>query len=135
LSLSKPVSKDHADPSIRHFALRQAQGFNDYSGQAVEERGVIVQSWPLYTTILWAHWVIYLGGPIVLFWAGWPILGGLVMLAATVMPVAGQIWFTDSEAPGLGFLMILEVPPAILVLLIGVGLSTTKLVRKLRTRR
>ena len=93
---------------------------------------MITLSWPLYYAMLYAHWVLFLVAPIALFRLGWFATGGLVMLIATLMPIAGQTWFTDSDAPGLGLLLMVELPIAALVLLAGIGMSVARLVRRWR---
>mgnify|MGYP000747650313 CR=1 FL=1 len=79
----------------------------------------IIESWPLFQAMFWSHWLFYVGGPIVLFRSGHPVAGGIVMLIASIMPLAGQAWFTNSDAVGLGFLLMLEFPIAALVFAIG----------------
>jgi hypothetical protein len=69
--------------------------------------------------------------PILLFRAGWPIAGGLAMIVASLMPLAGQIWFTDSDAPGLGLLLMLEFPPGCIVTIVGIGMTITRLIKRL----
>ena len=79
-----------------------------------------------------SHLVIYILVPILLFQAGWPIAGGVAMIVASFMPLAAQVWFTDSEAPGLGLLLMLELPPACIVTLVGIGITITRLIKRLR---
>ncbi|HEX7819347.1 MAG TPA: hypothetical protein VF463_01870 [Sphingobium sp.] len=87
---------------------------------------VIVESWSLYNLILVAHLVLYIGAPIWLFKQGWPILGGVVMVGSTILPIAGQTWFTDSESPAFGLLIMVELPFALIVLLVGTGISLAR---------
>lgn len=89
-------------------------------------------SWPMYYAMLYGHWVIFIFAPVALFKAGWPVTGGLVMLLSTLMPIAGQVWFTDSDAPGLVFLLILELPMAAMVLLAGIAMQLTALLNRRR---
>jgi hypothetical protein len=98
-----------------------------------QEAGMIVENYALCDALLFLHSVLLIGGPIVLFRRGWPIAGGLVSLAATILPIAGQTWFTDSESPGLGLLFMVEVPCAFAILVAGVCLTTARLIRRLRT--
>lgn len=84
---------------------------------------MIVASWPLFYAMLYSHWVILVFAPILLFRAGWYVTGGIIMLLSTLMPLAGQVWFTDSDAPGLAFLLMIEAPAAILVLLAGIAMK------------
>jgi hypothetical protein len=93
---------------------------------------MITESWAIYNIILLFHWVIYIFAPMLLFWAGWPIAGGLAMIIASFMPLLGQVWFTDSDAPGLGILLMLEFPPACIVTLVGIGISIARLIERLR---
>ena len=96
---------------------------------------MIAVSWPMYYAMLYAHWVIFIFAPIALFRAGWPVTGGLIMALSTLMPIAGQVWFTDSDAPGLVFLLMMEVPIAALALLAGIAMKVTPLVDRRRNPR
>ena len=49
----------------------------------------------------------------------WPIRAGLAMALVSFFPLLWQAWFTDSEAPGFAFLLMLMLPPALLVMVIG----------------
>ena len=89
-------------------------------------------SWPMYYAMLYAHWAIFIVAPIAMFRAGWPVTGGLIMLLSTLMPIAGQVWFTDSDAPGLAFLLMMEVPIAALVLVAGIAVKVTALIGRRR---
>ncbi len=94
---------------------------------------MIFESYPLFYAVFLLHYVLLIGAPVLLFRSGWPVTGGLISLASTVLPIAGQTWFTDSDMPGCGLLLMVEAPLAFLVLLIGVGLSATKLVQRRRS--
>ena len=96
---------------------------------------MIVMNQPLFWAMLFAHWAIFIFAPIVLFRAGWPVSGGVIMLLSTLMPIAGQVWFTDSDAPGLGLLLMVEVLIAGFVLLAGITMSVTAIVRGRRSAR
>ena len=89
----------------------------------------MVASWPLFYAMLCLHWVIFVFAPILLFRAGWHVMGGVIMLLSTLMPLAGQVWFTDSDAPGLAFLLMIEAPAGMLVLLAGVAVKVAAFVR------
>ena len=93
---------------------------------------MIAVSWPIFYAILYAHWAIFIVAPIALFRAGWPVSGGLIMLLSTLMPIAGQVWFTNSDAPGLVFLLMIEVTVGMLVLLAGVAVKVVAFVREQR---
>lgn len=96
------------------------------------EVGMLVNSPALYFAILLLHFVAYLTAPVVLFRRGWPIAAGVAMLVSALLPIAGQVWFTDSDAPGLAFLLMLEAPPALLVLAVGIGITATRTIKRLR---
>ena len=96
---------------------------------------MIAVSWPIFYAILYAHWAIFIVAPIALFRAGWPVSGGLFMLLSTLMPIAGQVWFTDSDAPGLAFLLMIELPIAALVLLAAIAMQVTALLNRRRNPR
>lgn len=89
---------------------------------------VIADSWALYNITLLMHVLLYFGGPVLLFRSGWPVAGGVVMLASTILPLAAQTWFTDSDVPGFAFLLMVEVPLALLALIAGCILSIVRLV-------
>lgn len=89
---------------------------------------VIMESWTLYYLTLFVHMTLYIVAPVWLFRQGWPITGGLIMVASTILPIGGQTWFTDSESPAFGLLIIVELPLAVIVLLIGVLLTISRLV-------
>jgi hypothetical protein len=93
---------------------------------------VIMESWPLYNLMLVDHLVLYMAAPIWLFKRGWSIIGGLVMVSSTILPIAGQTWFTDSDSPAFGLLIMLELPFAAIVLLVGIGISVARWVAKWR---
>jgi hypothetical protein len=76
-------------------------------------------SWPLYYTMLVGHFVLFFVAPIVLFRFRCPIIGGVIMLASTMMPIAGQALFTDSDSAGLAFLLLFEFPVACIVFVAG----------------
>jgi hypothetical protein len=80
--------------------------------------------------MLISHWVVFLCAPIVLFRAGWPITGGIVMLTSTLMPIIGQILFTDSDAPGLLFLLMMEVPIAGFALVVAFAMKLSRYLQK-----
>ncbi len=84
-------------------------------------------SWPLYYTMLIGHWVLFFLAPILLFKARHPIIGGAVMLASTMMPIAGQDLFTDSDSPGLAFLLFFEFPVACVVFIVGLMIGLPRL--------
>ena len=92
----------------------------------------MVASWPLFYAMLCLHWVIFVFAPILLFRAGWHVMGGVIKLLSTLMPLAGQVWFTNSDAPGLVFLLMIEVPVGMLVLLAGVAVKVVAFVREQR---
>jgi hypothetical protein len=96
---------------------------------------MVAVSWPLYYAMLYAHWVLFAFAPIVLFRAGWHVTGGVIMLLSTLMPIAGQVWFTDSDAPGLAFLLMIEAPIAGLVLQVGIAMKVTAVVNGRRSPR
>jgi len=87
---------------------------------------VIMDSSALYYLTVLTHFGLYIIAPIWLFVRGWPIVGGVVMLASTILPIAGQIWFTNSEMPGFGLLLVVEFPLALMVLLIGVVVTLSR---------
>ena len=93
---------------------------------------MLAASWPMYYAMLYAHWAIFIVAPIALFRAGWPVTGGLIMLLSTLMPIAGQVWFTNSDAPGLVFLLMMEVPIAAVVLVVGIAMKVTALISRRR---
>lgn len=93
---------------------------------------IILESWALYNLTLLVHFLLYVAAPIILFKRGWPIAGGLVMVASTVLPIGGQTWFTDSDFPGFGLLLMMELPLATLVLLTGSVVSASRLLRERR---
>ena len=80
--------------------------------------------------MLYSHWAIFIVSPIVLFKVGWPITGGVVMLLSTLMPIVGQVWFTDSDAPGLVFLLMIEAPIAAFVLFVAIAMKVSRLIQK-----
>lgn len=86
----------------------------------------MIQSWPLYEAMLYSHWVVYFVGLILMFKYGHPIAGGFIMLLAALMPLTGQAWFTDSEAPGLAFLLFIEGPPAAIVFIVGLAIGLSR---------
>ena len=94
----------------------------------------IIESRALYEAMLYGHWIVFVLGPVILFKCGHPIAGGVVMLLATMMPLAGQAWFTDSDAYGLAFLLFLEAPIALLVLLVGLAIGLPRIYRRLMWR-
>lgn len=94
---------------------------------------MIASSWPMYYAMLYGHWAMFIFAPVALFKAGWPVTGGLVMLLSTLMPIAGQVWFTDSDAPGLLLLLIIELPMAAMVLLAGTAMQLSALLRRRST--
>ena len=96
---------------------------------------MLAASWPMYYAMLYAHWAIFIVAPIALFRAGWPVTGGLIMLLSTLMPIAGQVWFTDSDAPGFAFLLMMEVPIAALVLVAGIGMKVSAFMGRQRSPR
>lgn len=96
---------------------------------------VIVESWTLYNLTLLVHFVLYLAAPILLFKRGWPVAGGLVMVASTILPISGQTWFTDSDSPAFGFLLMVELPLAVLVLLTGLAMSASRFLKWWRLSR
>ena len=96
---------------------------------------MITLSWPLFYAMFFSHWVIFIAAPIVLFKVRWPIAGGTLMLLSTFMPITGQIWFTDSDSPGLGLLLMLELPIAAAVFLAGVVTTLTRFFRRRWTER
>lgn len=96
---------------------------------------VIVESWALYNLTLLVHLFLYLAAPTLLFKRGWPIVGGLVMVASTILPIGGQTWFTESDSPGFGLLLMVELPLAVLVLLIGVAISASRSLKEWRLPR
>ena len=83
----------------------------------------ITESWTLFYVTLASHFLLFFGAPVVLFKLRWPVAGGLAMLLSTLLPIAGQTWFTDSDAPGLAFLLMLEFPLAVLILAVGICVS------------
>jgi hypothetical protein len=93
---------------------------------------VIIESWPLYNLTLVAHLVMYMAAPVWLFKRGWPITGGVVMAVSTILPIAGQTWFTDSESPAFGLLIMVELPFALLVVLVGIAISIARWVGEWR---
>ena len=52
---------------------------------------------------------------IVFIASGWPIRAGVAMIIASFLPQIWQAWFTNSAAPGFGFLLMLTLPLALLV--------------------
>lgn len=91
---------------------------------------VIGESWALYNLTLITHLILYIAAPLFLFKRGWPIAGGLVMVASTILPIGGQTWFTDSESPAFGLLLMVELPLALVVLLIGVAVTSSRVMKK-----
>ncbi len=87
---------------------------------------MIYESTTLYLLTLLAHFALFLIVPVILFRNGWPVFAGIVMMASTLLPLAGQTWFTDSEMPGLAFLLMFEAPIALLVFVAGVAVSITR---------
>jgi hypothetical protein len=88
----------------------------------------------MFDAMIIAHSVIFIFAPILLFRAGWPLSGGVIMALSTLMPIAGQVWFTDSDSPGLGFLLLMELPIAGLVLLAGLVIRVTTLMSWIHRR-
>ena len=74
-------------------------------------------------------WLLYIIVPLLIAMRRRIVTAGLVMLAITFLPMAWQIIFTHSDAPGFMFLLIAMLPVSLL--LIGVGLIL-KLVRLAR---
>ncbi|MDQ3520085.1 MAG: hypothetical protein M3466_16995 [Gemmatimonadota bacterium] len=62
---------------------------------------------------------IYLIGGIWLLIKGRPIRAGLVMTLASLIPLAWQLNFTESDAKGFGLLLLLMLPPASGIILAG----------------
>ena len=87
---------------------------------------MIYESTNLYLLTLLGHFALFLMVPVILFRSGWPVLAGIVMMASTLLPIAGQTWFTDSEMPGLAFLLMFEAPISLLVFVAGVVVSITR---------
>lgn len=70
--------------------------------------------------IFWVAVILYFLGPAwVVSRDGGAIKAGLVMFAAAILPIMRQVWFTDSNAPGFIFPLMLMVPPAVIVMLGG----------------
>lgn len=63
--------------------------------------------------------VLYFLAGGVLLLRGWLIRAGLAMVAASLIPLTWQVTFTDSDAPGFGFLLMLMLPPALGLTLAG----------------
>ena len=63
--------------------------------------------------------VLYLTLPVALLIRGWIIRGGLVMAFAALIPLLWQGFFTDSDAPGFGVLLILTAPLPIIIIAVG----------------
>lgn len=91
---------------------------------------MIVNSMALFYAIFLLHFFLLVGGPILLFRRGRFITGGVVALASTPLPILGQTWFTDSDSPALGALLMVEVPLAAIVLIVGITFSVTRLIRR-----
>jgi hypothetical protein len=66
--------------------------------------------------------VLYLIVPVVVCIRGRIITGGLAMLVISAMPMIWQsIDAPDSEAPGSGMLMVMLMPLALIVILVGIA--------------
>jgi len=94
---------------------------------------MVIQSQALLIAVFLLHLLIYIGAPLLLFILRRPILGGLLMLLSLPLPILGQVWFSDSDSPAFGVLLILELPIAILVLMAGIIVSATRWIRRRRT--
>ena len=92
---------------------------------------MIYESTNLYLLVLLAHFALFLIVPVILFRKGRPVLASIVMMASTLLPIAGQACFTDSDMPGSGFLLLVEAPIALLVFIAGVAVSITQLCSRL----
>jgi hypothetical protein len=88
---------------------------------------MIADSPPLFLATFFLHFLLFVGAPMVLFRRGWPISGALISLASTLLPIGCQTWFTDSDSPGLSFLLMLELPIALLILVAAVVMASLKI--------
>jgi hypothetical protein len=76
--------------------------------------------------MFWGHFVLYIAGPIWAFSRGRYVLAGLAMLLASLMPIAGQVWFTDSDSPALGLLLLFEAPLAFVAIALGLAFHISR---------
>jgi hypothetical protein len=59
--------------------------------------------------------VLYLAAGPYLIFRGRIFTGSLVMALAAILPVAAEVWFTDSEMPGPALLAIVLLPIPVLI--------------------
>jgi len=50
---------------------------------------------------------------------GWVVRAGLATGAVSLLPLFWQFTFTDSDAPGFVFLLMLTLPPALILIVVG----------------
>lgn len=75
---------------------------------------------------------IYLIGGIWLLAKGRPVRAGLVMTLASLIPLTWQLNFTDSDAKGFALLLLLMLPPALGVIVVGLVWSAYRATERLR---
>jgi hypothetical protein len=73
----------------------------------------------------------YVLAAIVLLRHGWFMRAGLAMALVSFVPLLWQVAFTDSDAKGFGFLLMLMLPPALLLVLVGCLIAAIRLGRRL----
>jgi hypothetical protein len=69
----------------------------------------------------------YVIAAIVFLRHGWLIRAGLAMMLVSLVPLLWQAIFTDSDAKGYGFLLMLMLPPALLLVLLGCLIAAIRL--------
>jgi hypothetical protein len=83
------------------------------------------------TAIVLATFLLYVMVPgYLLFFRGWPLRAGFAMLAIAQIPLAWQVYLTDSEALGFGLLLVLMLPLPLLLIGIGAVAAIVRIVRR-----
>jgi hypothetical protein len=79
--------------------------------------------------------LLYLTVPVLIAMRGRLIAAGLAMLAIAMLPLAWQILFTDSDAPGFVFLLLMMLPIPLLLTVAGLIAWLVRMWQRLREPR